>query len=179
MEELLTKSKRLNYLLHKMGIFSSYDVINHLPKRYDDYSLTRERNLADKERVTIFAKVVTSAKKVLTRKAALVSFDVLTSNNTYFKVKAYNRPYLSKTVSVNEKYTITGIYDKKQNCINLINIVKGKIEDNKALKPVYLLPKDFANKDYVSLVERSLKDLEGHISSYVPYDFINKYLHSF
>lgn len=175
MEELLTKSKRLNYLLHKMGIFSSYDVINHLPKRYDDYSLTRERNLADKERVTIFAKVVTSAKKVLTRKAALVSFDVLTSNNTYFKVKAYNRPYLSKTVNVNEEYTIMGIYDKKQNCINLINIVKGKIEDNKALKPVYLLPQDFANKDYVSLVERSLKDLEGHISSYVPYDFINKY----
>lgn len=175
MDELLTKSKRLNYLLHKMGIYSFYDVINHLPKRYDDFSITHERNLSDKERITVFAKVVTSPKKVLARKATMVSFDVLTSNNTYFKIKAYNRPYLCKTVNINEEYTITGVYDKKINYINVINIIKGKIEDNKTLRPVYLLPQDFANKDYISLVERAFKSLEGHIGGYVPNNFREKY----
>lgn len=173
--ESLSKSPRLNYLLHKMGIFDSYDVINHLPKRYDDFSLTHERNLSDKEKVTVFAKVVTSPKKVLTRKSVVVNFDVLTSNNTYFKIKAFNRPYLCKTVNVNEEYTITGIYDKKQNYINVINIIKGKIEDNKVLRPVYLLPQDFANKDYISLVDRSLKALKGHITGYVPHNYREKY----
>lgn len=158
-----------------MGIYSFYDVINHLPKRYDDFSITHERNLSDKERITVFAKVVTSPKKVLARKATMVSFDVLTSNNTYFKIKAYNRPYLCKTVNINEEYTITGVYDKKINYINVINIIKGKIEDNKTLRPVYLLPQDFANKDYISLVERAFKSLEGHIGGYVPNNFREKY----
>ena len=173
--EQLSKSKRLNFLLHKMGIFDSYDVINHLPKRYDDFSLTHERNLKDKEKITIFAKVITSPNKVLARKATIVSFDVLTSNNTYFKVKAFNRPYLSKTVVINESYTINGIYDKKQNCINVINIVKGKMSENQVLRPVYLLPQDFANKDYISLVNRSLNELKGHIGGFVPYHYRDKY----
>ena len=175
MDEKLTISKRLNYLLYKMGIYSFYDVINHLPKRYDDFSLTHERNLLDKERVTIFAKVVTSPTKVLAKKATIVSFDVLTSNNTYFKVKAFNRPYLGKTVKINEEYTISGVYDKKLNYINMVNIVKGKIEDNKVLKPIYILPKDFANKDYITLVKRAFNSLDGHISGYVPNDFREKY----
>ena len=57
-DKKLTNSPRLNVLLYKMGIFNYYDVVNHLPRRYDDYSLTRERDLEDKERVTIYAKVV-------------------------------------------------------------------------------------------------------------------------
>ena len=171
----LSKSKRVNYLLHKMGIFSYSEVVNHLPRRYDDFSLTHERNLKDKEKVTILGKVVTSPKKVLAKKATIVSFDVLTSNNTYFKVKAFNRPYLSKTVVVNEEYTITGIYDKKQNHINVINILKGKITDNKVLRPIYLLPSELANKDYVAVVNKSLKALEGKIYGFVPNSLRSKY----
>ena len=171
----LSKSKRINYLLHKMGIFSYSEVVNHLPRRYDDFSLTHERNLKDKEKVTILGKVVTSPKKVLAKKATIVSFDVLTSNNTYFKVKAFNRPYLSKTVVVNEEYTITGIYDKKQNHINIINILKGKITDNKVLRPIYLLPSELANKDYVAVVNKSLKALEGKIYGFVPNSLRSKY----
>ena len=175
MDEKLSKSPRLNYLLHKMGIFDYYDVINHLPKRYEDYSLTHERNLQDKERVTIYGKVVTNPTKVLGRKTTIISFDVLTNANTYFKVKAFNRPYLSKIVDVNESYTITGTYDRKQNCLNMINLVKGKVDENKLLKPVYLLPQDFANKDYIRLVDKALNELNGHITSFVPYTYRNKY----
>ena len=175
MSEKLTSSKRMNYLLGKMGIFSSYDVLYHLPKRYDDFSLTHERHLVDKEKVTIYAKVVTTPKKVLARKTTIVTFDVLTDANTYFKVTAYNRPYLTKSVSINEYYTITGSYDKSRNSLNLINFVKGKIEDNKVLKPVYILPKDLANKDYINLVNRSLEATKGHVPCLVPYSLREKY----
>ena len=41
----LTKSPKFNFLLGQMGIFTNYDVIYHIPKRYDDFSLTREKNL--------------------------------------------------------------------------------------------------------------------------------------
>ena len=158
-----------------MGIFDYYDVLYHLPKRYDDFSLTHERNLKDKEKVTIFGKVVTSPKKVLGKKMTIINFDVLTDNNTYFKVKAYNRPYLSKIVDVEEYYTITGVYDRQYNCLNMTNLVKGKVDDNKLLKPVYVLPQDFANKDYIRLVEKALNETNGHISSFVPYSYRYKY----
>lgn len=175
MGDKLSNSKRMNYLLGSMGIFSYYDVLAHLPKRYDDFSLTHDRHLMDKEKVTVFAKVVTSPKKVLARKTTIVTFDVLTNANTYFKITAYNRPYLTKIVDLNEYYTITGSYDKSRNTLNMINLVKGKIEDNKYLKPIYLLPKDLANKDYITLVNRSLEALKWHIPSLVPYSLREKY----
>lgn len=175
-KEKLTNSKRLNYLLGSMGIFSYYDVINHLPRRYDDYSLTRERDLLDKERVTIFCKVISNITISKTfKRTSVVTFDVLTINNTYFRVIAFNRPYLPKIVKLNEYYTIIGTFDKKKNSINMINLVEGKIEKEKTLRPIYSLPRDYANKDYISLVNKSLKELKGHIASLVPINYRKKY----
>lgn len=175
-KEKLTNSKRLNYLLGSMGIFSYYDVINHLPRRYDDYSLTRERDLLDKERVTIYGKVISNITISKTfKRTSIVTFDVLTINNTYFRVVAFNRPYLPKIIKLNERYTIIGTFDKKKNSINMINIVEGKIEKEKTLRPIYSLPRDYANKDYISLVNKSLKELKGHIASLVPINYRKKY----
>ena len=175
-KEKLTHSPRLNSLLYQMGIYSFYDVLNHLPRRYDDYSLTNERGLEDKERVTIYAKAINNVSLSKSfKKISITSFDVLTDNGTYFKVIAYNRPYLIKMIKVEEYYTIIGVFDKKKNVINLINIVSGKIAKNKAIRPLYSLPRDFANKDYINLVNKSLNELKGKIYSLVPYSLMNKY----
>ena len=175
-KEKLTNSPRLNSLLFKMGIYSFYDVLNHLPRRYDDYSLTKERDVEDKERITILGKVISNVSYSKSyKKLSISSFDVMTDSNNYFKVVAYNRPYLGKIVKLNEYYTIIGSYDKKKNVINLINLVEGKISKKDRLRPIYSLPRDFANKDYVKLVERAFKELDGKIYSSVPYSLINKY----
>lgn len=175
-KEKLTHSPRLNSLLYQMGIYSFYDVLNHLPRRYDDYSLTNERGLEDKERVTIYAKAINNVSLAKSfKKISISSFDVLTDKGTYFKVIAYNRPYLIKMIKVEEYYTIIGVFDKKKNVINLINIVSGKIAKNKAIRPLYTLPRDFANKDYINLVNKSLNELKGKIYSLVPYSLMNKY----
>ena len=175
MVDELSKSKRVNYFLHQMGIFSYYEVLEHLPKKYDDFSLTHERDLKDKEKVTIFGQVITAPKKVLARKTTVISFDVLTDNNTYFKVVAFNRPYLSKMVDLNLFYTISGIYDKSKNCISVISIKEGQIEESKSLRPVYMLPKDLSNIDYIRVVNNALKEIKGHIYSLVPKPLMNKY----
>ena len=175
-KEKLSKSPRINTLLYKMGIFSNYDVVNHLPRRYDNYSLTRERDLIDKERVVIYCKVISQVLLSNSfKRISISSFDVLTDQGTYFKIIAYNRPYLAKIIKINEKYTLIGTYDKKKNTINLINMVEGNIPQSDVLRPIYTLPKDFANKDYVRLVNKSLKELEGHFSTLVPYDYRKKY----
>ena len=80
----LTKSKKNNYLLGTMGIFSQYDVINHIPRRYDDFSLTKEKDLEDKERVVIYGSRASLPKLVRARNIQLVTFEFLTENKTYF-----------------------------------------------------------------------------------------------
>lgn len=159
-----------------MGIFSYYDVINHLPKRYDDYSLTEERNLVDKQKVTIYGKVMSNPSLVKGfHRVTAVSFDLLTNKNTYFKVIAFNRPYLANIVKVNNFYTVIGVYDKKKNTINMINVIEGMVALEDSLRPVYTLPKDFANKDYVRLVNKAFNELDGHIGSIVPLSLRKKY----
>lgn len=171
----LTKSPRLNSLLYQMGIYNEYDVINHLPKRYDDFSLTLDSTLKDKQRVVFEGKVISIPKINKTKRVDIVSFDFMTTSSRYFRVIAFNRAFLLKTINVNETYTLTGVYDYKRNEIDLVNLVKGSLDNESKLKPIYSLPQSYQNHLFASLVNKCLKDLEGKIYTQVPYYFINKY----
>ena len=78
----LSSSPRINYLLGSMGIFSYYDVINHLPRRYDDFSLTKERGLEDKERVVLLGKVISIPRLNKAKRVDVTTFDFMTVNKT-------------------------------------------------------------------------------------------------
>ena len=173
--EKLTKSKRLNYLLGQMDIFTPFDVVNHLPKRYENLNYTEERNLEDKQRVVVKGKLAALPKYVRTKRVQLITFDFITANRNFFKVVAFNRAYLLKNLSLIDEYTISGVFDKKNNEINLINLYKGEIPEENRIKAVYTLPSDFQNYLFSNLVKKSLTQIEGKIYSTIPYHFINKY----
>ena len=171
----LTKSPRLNYMLGNMGIFSYYDVVNHLPRRYEDYHLTNETNLVDKQRVVIYGKLVNLPRLIRTNRIKITTFDILTDDKHFFKVVAFNRDFLTKTLNLVDYFTIIGVYNKKNNEINLINYCKGNIPDSEALKPIYHLPSDFQNYLFHNLANKALVELKGKIGTPVPYFFVNKY----
>lgn len=171
----LTKSPKLNYLLGNMGIFSYYDVVNHIPKRYEDFSLTREKDLVDKERVVVYGHLVSLPRLVKTNRVQIVTFEFLSENKTYFKVVAFNRPYLVSNLKMDENYTIIGNYAKKNNELSFINYREGRIPANEVLKPIYQLPTEYKNHLFHALALKSLKMLEGKIYSLVPFDYMNKY----
>ena len=171
----LTNSPRLNHLLYQMEIFNGYDVINHLPRRYEDFSISKESAFVEGAKVTVVGKVISLPRVNKGRRTSTVSFDFMSSNNRFFRVQAFNRPYLSKTLVLNETYTINGTYSKSKNAINLIALVKGEIDKNETLRPIYSLPSDYPNHLFASLVDKELKELHGKIYSNVPYYFQNKY----
>lgn len=171
----LTKSPRLNKLLYQMGIYNNYQVIEHLPKRYDNLSYTSERNLTDKQRVVLLGKVISLPKVVQAKKLAVVTFDFMTVNKSYFRIVAFNRPYLSKSIDLINDYTLVGTYNLKRNEIDLANIYKGEIPLNERIKPIYNLPSDYPNYLFSHLVKKSLTELEGKIYTSIPYAFLNKY----
>ena len=171
----LTKSPRLNYLLGQMGIFNYYQVINHLPRRYDNLSYTKERDLADKEKVVLLGKVISIPKLVRAKGITITSFDYMTDKRTYFRVKAFNRPYLSKTINLEDKFTLVGVFDKKNNQIDLMNLYKGEIPKEEQIKPIYSLPQDYPNHLFASLVKKALGEIGDKIYTTIPYTFMNKY----
>ena len=121
----LTKSPRLNYLLGQMGIFTPYDVINHLPRRYEDFSYTQDKDLKDKQRVVLLGKIISVPKNVNARGINVLTFDFMSRGRRYFKVVFFNQPYLSKTLKIDEEYSLVGSFNlKKQYFTRCVPILK-------------------------------------------------------
>lgn len=173
--EKLTKSKRLNYLLGQMGIFTPFDVVNHLPKRYEDLNYTEERNLEDKQRIVVKGRLASIPRHVRTKRVQLITFDFITCNKTYFKVVAFNRAYLLNNLNLEDEYTISGVFVKKENEISLINMYKGEIPLENRIKAIYTLPSDYQNYLFSNLVRKSLSTLHEKIFTTIPYHYLNKY----
>ena len=171
----LTKSPRLNYLLGGMGIFNYYDVVNHLPHRYDDYSYTDETNIQDKQRVVLFGKVISIPKVIRAKGVTVATFDFMSRNRRYYKVVFFNQPYLNNSVKIDGEYSIIGTFNLKRNEVDGQKILKGEVPAEERLKPVYSLPKEFQNYLFAKLALKALNELQGKIYPLVPYDYINKY----
>ena len=175
MKDKLTKSDRLNKYLSLMGIFSYYDVINHLPRRYENFDYTRERDLLDKERVVILGKIISLPKETQNKKLLITTFDFISVNRNYFRVVAFNRPYLAKNMNLMDKFTLVGVYNRKRGEIDFINMYKGEIPINERIKPVYSLPQGYENHLFSNLVKKSLIEIDGKVASLIPYDYLIKY----
>ena len=173
--EKLTKSPRLNKLLYQMGIYNYYDVIYHLPKRYENLNFTEERNLTDKQRVVVIGKLVSSPRLVLTKRVKIVTFEFLTRQGNYFKVVAFNRQYLTNMLNLKDEFTLIGSFSKKDNEINLVNIHKGEVPPDERLKAVYTLPSDYQNYLFSNLVKKGLEETKGKVYSLIPRDLLKKY----
>ena len=173
--EKLTKSPRLNYLLGEMGIFTHYDVINHLPRRYEDFSYTLEKDLKDKQRIVLLGKLISVPKPVNARGIHILSFDFMSQNRRYYKVVFFNQPYLIKTLKMDTDYSLVGTFNLKRNEIDGMRIYKGEIPAEERLKPIYTLPAGFQNYLFSNLVSKSLNAVNGSIFTTIPYDFLNKY----
>ena len=171
----LTKSPRLNYLLGQMGIFTPYDVINHLPRRYEDFSYTQDKDLKDKQRVVLLGKIISVPKNVNARGINVLTFDFMSRGRRYFKVVSFNQPYLSKTLKIDEEYSLVGSFNLKRNEIDGMRIYKGEIPYDERLKPIYSLPSGYENHLYASLAKKCLGQVQGQIFTTIPYDYLNKY----
>ena len=171
----LTKSPRLNYLLGQMGIFTPYDVINHLPRRYEDFSYSLEKDIKDKQRLVLLGKVISIPKSVRAKGIDILTFDFMSVGRRYYKVVFFNQPYLSKTLKIDETYSLVGTFNLKRNELDGQRIMKGEIPKEERLKPIYSLPSDYQNHLFASLAKKCLETVKDKVFTTIPYDYLNKY----
>ena len=174
----LTTSKRLNYLLGEMGIFTPEQVLMHLPRRYDSYLVTPKEELlrcADKKRIVLFGKALPGIKTMRFKNLSKTMFYFHTAYGVDVQVIAWNRPYIAKSLEGGETYTLLTSYDEKNHAFQLLGLKKGEIKEDQALIPIYSLPSDYPDHSFRQLVAKSLKEMEGHIYDKIPYFFKKKY----
>lgn len=171
----LTKSPRINKALYDIGISTYFQVIEHLPRRYENMAPTHEFNLEDKARIVFRGRIVSSPTLSRFRNLTLSRFTFLTEKNNLFKVEAWNRPYLRNILNSEIVYLLIGYYDKKKNIISMSNITRFDSESKSLIKPVYSLPRSVDNYIYAKLVKRSFEAIDDEIYNYVPRQFMEKY----
>lgn len=171
-----SKSSRINLALYRMGLFSYYDVVLYLPKRYENFALSDELKIADNERLVIYGRLIGSATLLRFKKISITKFIILSSRGNFYYVNAWNRPYLAKNLVPNENYTVVGNLDKTKNILNLITIVKGQISPDKEIKPIYTLPRLIEQHEFLKIEEKAIANLtKEDIPNIVPNFYIDKY----
>ena len=138
--KLLTSSTNIITSLNSIGIYTSENLIEHLPYRYDILSYTNENEINDKERVVILGKIVSHPKLVKARNIDIISFHMISVGDKLYSVKIFNRAYLYSVLNYDEFFTIIGTFDKEKNEINVINLKKGEIPIEERYVPIYHIP---------------------------------------
>lgn len=171
----LSKSPRINEALSHLAISSYFDVLYHLPRTYDNFAPTRESNLDHKERVVLIGKLAGPVLFNRHQRVKVVTFPFVTKNHISYRIVAFNRPYLLNQLKNEEIYTLVGIYNRQKHEINLVNLVRGEMEPDRYLKPIYSLPMTLANHEYLRLVRKSFKLVGESISNDIPQELVKRY----
>ena len=174
--EVLSESLRLNTMLHKMGIFTSYQVLEHLPRRYEVLNESKEEEFIAKARVVVVGKIISPITIKKGYKISAATFIVSSPNlKRSFVVLAYNRTFLTKTLKQDDIVTVWGYYNDRTNEINMTGMTKGEIGVGDKVKPIYSLPVGFEPHNFSRIVKRCLEENKDKLYSSVPYFYQNKY----
>jgi ATP-dependent DNA helicase RecG len=173
----LSKSPEFNLALAQVGITTPLQVLEHLPRRYENFSYTPRQDVyEDKARLVLLGHLTGPAPRPLRfAHRVLYRFSFETTSGEVFLIEAWNRAYLGSFLQEGVTYTLSGVYEKKRHSLALINIVKGEVAAENALRPVYSLPNSIPNHTYVTLVKRCLIYLQGKVENLIPADYQKKY----
>ena len=174
----LSVSKKTKAFLDQMGIRGAYDVLTHLPRRYDVFLYTEKSqlfHLKDKQRVVLFGHVLGGVKTMRFAKASCSQFFFEQEDGIQFKIVAWNRPYLAKILKDYGDFTLKGSYDEARHELNFLSMKKGRVDLKDAFVPVYSLPEGYPEHLFRDLVKKSFEALHGSIEDLVPQEFLRKY----
>ncbi|MCD8203557.1 MAG: ATP-dependent DNA helicase RecG [Coprobacillus sp.] len=171
----LTTSKRLNRLLYEMDIHSYYDVLFHIPKKYEIVSVSDDsKQYEDKEKIVVTGHLEDKPAPLPSYKTKMTTFTVISEKGREYRFLAYNQGYLEKTLDTNITYTFTGQYSSKNDYF-ILNKVNKSAPSEDEIVPIYSLCGDMKQFEYTRLVAKAFKQLDGKIYSQVPYSLIHKY----
>ena len=164
-------NKTLNDL-HKLNIFTTNDLINFYPYRYNFYNPTNINNTQDNITITINGIIESTPKIVfIKRNLNYLTFRVISSNKL-INVTIFNRAFMKNNLIVGKSICLTGKYNTEKNLFTASNILLKPIMST-IIEPIYHLKGNLKNKNLNNLILDILNKNE-YINT-LPEYIVNKY----
>ena len=163
--------KTIKYL-NKLGIYSTIDLIEYYPYKYNYYNPTDINKALDNNVITINAVVEEPPKLVfIKRNLNYLKFRVIT-NNKLINITIFNRGFLKNNIKVGQEISLVGKYNKEKNTFIANNILLKPITEP-LIEPIYHTNQNIKNKQLNTIILNTLNN-EPIINS-LPNEIIDKY----
>ena len=164
-------NKTLNDL-HKLNIFTTNDLINFYPYRYNFYNPTNINNTQDNITITINGIIESTPKIVFIKKNLnYLTFRVISSNKL-INVTIFNRAFMKNNLIVGKSICLTGKYNTEKNLFTASNILLKPIMST-IIEPIYHLKGNLKNKNLNNLILDILN--KNEYNNTLPEYIVNKY----
>lgn len=164
-------NKTLNDL-HKLNIFTTNDLINFYPYRYNFYNPTNINNTQDNITITINGIIESTPKIVfIKRNLNYLTFRVISSNKL-INVTIFNRAFMKNNLIVGKSICLTGKYNTEKNLFTASNILLKPIMST-IIEPIYHLKGNLKNKNLNNLILDILN--KNEYNNTLPEYIVNKY----
>ena len=150
--------------LRQQGIWSIYDLLLHVPKNYEDYSLIDLKDAHHKEIITIEGTIMSDLMLNRHGKVSRVTFKVQ-SENDIIDVIAFGKGYLVQSFQKGDRIIIKGVYHLYHHQINASSI--SKPEKRNVLKPIYGL-EGIYDKTISNIIRQIYESSEDKIYEIIP-----------
>jgi len=167
--------------LEKIGLKTVYDLIQHYPFRYDDYStILNIKDLKTKKSGTVKAKINLIANHRSPRKKIVITEAIVSDKTDSLKVIWFNQPFLTKTLKSGQELYLAGRIDYDEYYgLQLTNpsyeICGGKSPIHTGrLVPIYSSTSRLSQKQIRFLIRQSLSIVQ-EIQDWLPREIRTKY----
>ncbi len=172
----LTSSERLANALAKMNIHDEKDLLLTFPYRYEDLTPTKDKLYHDQQRLVLIGKVTSTPTVFYKGSLVMTRFTFKDHHQHLIHVVAFRRPYLAKMLLPGEVFTVVGKYQAAGQVLNLINIMKGELDEASRFKPVYRLPSDIEPHHFQRMMKKAILHLSDlTFTNHLPSSLIQSY----
>ncbi|KAJ51520.1 ATP-dependent DNA helicase RecG [Clostridium tetanomorphum] len=166
--------------LNKCGIYTVMDLLLYFPRDYKKVLLYNDLNsVKSRDEVILFGNVVEIRKDIRTRTGKILSTVVFEKDDSLFKCKWFNQPYIKNYFRINKSYILKGKIDIFNGEKIIVNptILKDKDIDlnnkKETIMPIYPLRGNIKNNTIAKLIKKVLSFIE--IEENLPEWIIEKY----
>lgn len=158
--------------LHKLGIWTSQDLISYYPFRYNYIKRSDLSLLEDNDKIMIDGVVETLPKvSYLRGYKDKMDFRINTGDKV-LSITIFNRGFLKNKLIIGTKVTVMGKYNKKRNLVIASDIKFSLLGDTLVIEPVYHVTTGITSSQLGNLIDKMDK---SEVIDYVPGYLNEKY----
>lgn len=166
--------------LNKLNIFTTQDLLEHYPFRYEFLNETDINEVEDGSRVIVDGIVETKPTLYRFKKGInKLNFEMNVNGNN-ISIGVFNRAFMANNINLGKKMIIIGKIDKIKNTIVASDIRFGSLKDYNKIEPVYRTTAGLSKKTLSKFIDTALTEHLDEVVDFIPdylkeeYDFLRK-----